>query len=35
LQNVKGVFDTSIKLVLEPPKPKKAKRKLRTCGILW
>nr|POE75343.1 rac-like gtp-binding protein 7 [Quercus suber] len=33
-QNVKGVFDTSIKLVLEPPKPKKAKRKQRTCGIL-
>jgi hypothetical protein len=35
MQNLKGVFDTSIKLVLNPPKAKKPKRKQRTCIVLW
>ncbi|KAF5446100.1 hypothetical protein F2P56_031756 [Juglans regia] len=33
-QNLKAVFDTSIKLVLDPPKSKKPKRKQRTCIFL-
>lgn len=35
MQNLKAVFDTSIKLVLNPPKAKKPKRKQRTCIVLW
>ncbi|KAI0488949.1 hypothetical protein KFK09_028788 [Dendrobium nobile] len=33
-QNVKAVFDSAIKVVLCPPKPKKKKRRQRTCLIL-
>ncbi|KAJ0053690.1 rac-like GTP-binding protein RAC2 isoform X2 [Pistacia vera] len=33
-QNVKAVFDTAIKVVLQPPKAKKPKRKLRHCYVL-
>ncbi|KAJ6829550.1 putative rac-like GTP-binding protein 5 [Iris pallida] len=34
-QNVKGVFDAAIKVVLQPPKQKKAKKKAqRGCSIL-
>lgn len=35
-QNVKSVFDSAIKVVLCPPKPKKKNtRKQRSCWILW
>ncbi|XP_008777981.1 rac-like GTP-binding protein RAC2 isoform X1 [Phoenix dactylifera] len=33
-QNVKAVFDAAIKVVLSPPKPKRKRRKQRTCFIL-
>ncbi|KAK1559564.1 hypothetical protein Q3G72_015842 [Acer saccharum] len=33
-QNVKAVFDAAIKAVLQPPKPKKQKKKLRICFVL-
>ncbi|XP_059451367.1 rac-like GTP-binding protein RAC2 isoform X2 [Corylus avellana] len=33
-QNLKAVFDTSIKMVLDPPKAKNQKRKLRACIVL-
>ncbi|XP_044492190.1 rac-like GTP-binding protein RAC2 isoform X1 [Mangifera indica] len=33
-QNVKAVFDAAIKVVLQPPKAKKPKRKLRHCYFL-
>ncbi|TMW83311.1 hypothetical protein EJD97_002153 [Solanum chilense] len=33
-QNVKSVFDTAIKVVLQPPKNKKQKRKHKACWIL-
>ncbi|XLS56029.1 hypothetical protein HN51_005784, partial [Arachis hypogaea] len=34
-QNVKAVFDAAIKVVLQPPKQKKKKRKgQKTCSIL-
>ncbi|XP_061961229.1 rac-like GTP-binding protein RAC2 [Populus nigra] len=33
-QNVKAVFDAAIKVVLQPPKRKKHKRKHRVCHIL-
>ncbi|THF99899.1 hypothetical protein TEA_019497 [Camellia sinensis var. sinensis] len=33
-QNVKAVFDVAIKVVLQPPKPKRKKRKQRACSIL-
>ncbi|GAY55621.1 hypothetical protein CUMW_165590 [Citrus unshiu] len=33
-QNVKTVFDAAIKVVLQPPKPKKRKRKARPCIFL-
>ncbi|KAG6679946.1 hypothetical protein I3842_13G015700 [Carya illinoinensis] len=33
-QNLKAIFDTSIKLVLDPPKSKKPKRKQRTYIFL-
>ncbi|GFZ12883.1 RHO-related protein from plants 2 [Actinidia rufa] len=33
-QNVKAVFDAAIKVVLQPPKPKKRRRKLRPCVFL-
>ena len=36
LQNVKGVFDAAIKVVLQPPKAKKKKKAQRgACSILW
>lgn len=36
LQNVKAVFDAAIKVVLQPPKQKKKKRKgQKACSILW
>ncbi|KAB1216527.1 Rac-like GTP-binding protein RAC2 [Morella rubra] len=34
LQNVKAVFDAAIKVVLQPPKPKKRRRKPRPCIFL-
>jgi Ras-related C3 botulinum toxin substrate 1 len=34
MQNVKAVFDAAIKVVLQPPKRKKHKRKHRVCHIL-
>lgn len=35
LQNVKAVFDAAIKVVLQPPKQKKKKRKSqKACSIL-
>lgn len=35
-QNVKGVFDAAIKVVLQPPKQKKKKGKgQKACSILW
>ncbi|KAI9181685.1 hypothetical protein LWI28_017526 [Acer negundo] len=33
-QNVKAVFDAAIKAVLQPPKLKKQKKKLRICFVL-
>ncbi|CAI0557842.1 unnamed protein product [Linum tenue] len=33
-QNVKTVFDTAIKIVLRPQKPKRKPRKQRTCNFL-
>ncbi|CAL5379990.1 unnamed protein product [Camellia sinensis] len=33
-QNVKAVFDVAIKVVLQPPKAKRKKRKQRACSIL-
>jgi len=33
-QNVKAVFDAAIKVVLQPPKQKKRRKKQRTCFIL-
>ncbi|CAJ1956657.1 unnamed protein product [Sphenostylis stenocarpa] len=33
-QNVKGVFDAAIKVVLQPPKPKKKRKKNRSCVFL-
>ncbi|XP_047337751.1 rac-like GTP-binding protein 5 [Impatiens glandulifera] len=33
-QNVKGVFDAAIKVVLQPPKSKKKKKQYRVCRIL-
>ncbi|KAL5132289.1 Rac-like GTP-binding protein RAC2 [Glycine soja] len=33
-QNVKAVFDAAIKVVLQPPKPKKKRKKNRTCVFL-
>lgn len=33
-QNVKAVFDAAIKVVLQPPKPKRQKRKLKVCRVL-
>lgn len=33
-QNVKAVFDAAIKVVLQPPKSKKPKRKLPICNFL-
>ncbi|CAL5382595.1 unnamed protein product [Camellia sinensis] len=33
-QNVKAVFDVAIKVVLQPPKPKRKKRKQRACSVL-
>ncbi|KAJ4727302.1 Rac-like GTP-binding protein [Melia azedarach] len=33
-QNVKAVFDAAIKVVLQPPKKKKQKRKLSVCSVL-
>ena len=34
-QNVKGVFDAAIKVVLQPPKPKKRRQKRRApCVFL-
>lgn len=33
-QNVKAVFDAAIKVVLQPPKTKKKKKKSRSCYIL-
>lgn len=36
LQNVKGVFDAAIRVVLQPPKQKKKKSKAqKACSILW
>lgn len=36
IQNVKAVFDSAIKVVLQPPKQKKTKRKgQKACSILW
>lgn len=35
LQNVKVVFDAAIKVVLQPPKPKRKRRKARKCVFLW
>lgn len=35
VQNVKAVFDSSIKLVLNPSKHKKPKIRQRKCNILW
>lgn len=36
MQNVKAVFDAAIKVVLQPPKQKKTKRKgQKACSILW
>lgn len=35
LQNVKGVFDAAIKVVLQPPKSKKKKKKSQgVCSVL-
>jgi len=35
IQNVKAVFDSAIKVVLQPPKQKKTKRKgQKACSIL-
>ncbi|GFY99016.1 RAC-like 2 [Actinidia rufa] len=34
-QNVKAVFDAAIKVVLQPPKPKKRHRKPRPCASLF
>lgn len=34
LQNVKAVFDAAIKVVLQPPKPKKRRRKPKPCTFL-
>ncbi|XP_022924269.1 rac-like GTP-binding protein 5 [Cucurbita moschata] len=33
-QNVKAVFDAAVKVVLQPPKPKRPKRKHPTCNFL-
>ncbi|OIW20578.1 hypothetical protein TanjilG_15383 [Lupinus angustifolius] len=33
-QNVKAVFDAAIKVVLQPPKPKKKRKKSRSCFFL-
>ncbi|KAI8545518.1 hypothetical protein RHMOL_Rhmol07G0045900 [Rhododendron molle] len=33
-QNVKAVFDAAIKVVLQPPKPKRQKKKQKICHIL-
>ncbi|THG09164.1 hypothetical protein TEA_004240 [Camellia sinensis var. sinensis] len=33
-QNVKAVFDAAIKVVLQPPKPKRRRRKARPCVFL-
>ncbi|EXB54133.1 Rac-like GTP-binding protein 7 [Morus notabilis] len=33
-QNVKAVFDAAIKVVLQPPKPKKRRKKARPCAFL-
>ncbi|KAK7854180.1 rac-like gtp-binding protein arac7 [Quercus suber] len=33
-QNVKAVFDAAIKVVLQPPKPKKRRRKPKPCTFL-
>ncbi|XP_052726593.1 rac-like GTP-binding protein RAC2 isoform X1 [Vigna angularis] len=33
-QNVKAVFDAAIKVVLQPPKPKKKRKKNRSCVFL-
>lgn len=33
-QNVKAVFDAAIKVVLQPPKPKKRRKKGRPCAFL-
>lgn len=36
MQNVKGVFDAAIRVVLQPPKQKKKKSKAqKACSILW
>lgn len=36
VQNIKSVFDSAIKVVLQPPKQKKSKKKAqRSCSILW
>lgn len=34
MQNVKGVFDAAIKIVLQPPKQKKKKKGHKGCSIL-
>uniref|UniRef100_A0A803QJN1 Uncharacterized protein n=1 Tax=Cannabis sativa TaxID=3483 RepID=A0A803QJN1_CANSA len=33
-QNVKAVFDAAIKVVLQPPKPKKRRKKAKPCAFL-
>jgi len=33
-QNVKAVFDAAIKVVLQPPKQKKRRKKQKNCSIL-
>lgn len=35
LQNVKAVFDSAIKVVLQPPKKNKKKKARGGCSILW
>ena len=34
MQNVKGVFDAAIKVVLQPPKQKKKQKAHKGCSIL-
>lgn len=35
IQNVKAVFDAAIKVVLQPPKTRKRRKKTRPCVVLW